>query len=157
MINRKKPGVSLVPKILDGNRRPDAYINKGFCFFKQDLEKLPFVKKPVLCEICGKKTNVRIIPTCRNSHDYCTECHKDWMRVIKPFLPLNRSISSGEILQSLEKAKNNRQKLNFAFKGSTCDILKQHHELLKDDPERLTTSSIKSKMLKNIDCPDIQE
>ena len=38
-------------------------------------------------------------------------------------------------------------------KGSCCVVLKSHHEVLKDDPERLTTDFIKK--LSQCDCDDI--
>ena len=56
----------------------------------------------------------------------------------------------------LDKRKDSVDKLNNLerqpFKKQTCDLVKKHHEDLKDDPESLSTDFLKK--LINVECDD---
>ena len=55
--------------------------------------------------------------------------------------------------ECIEKACLNHIKRGGNGKKATCNIIKQHHESMKDDPEHLTTEFIK-KLIK-VDCKEI--
>lgn len=48
--------------------------------------------------------------------------------------------------------KQKRERGQHMKDGAACEIIKQHHENMKDNPERLTTEFMKS--IVNIECDD---
>ena len=51
-----------------------------------------------------------------------------------------------------EILKKQREHRQYMKEEAACEIIKQHHEDMKDDPERLTTKFMKS--IVNIECDD---
>jgi hypothetical protein len=124
------------------------------------------------CEICGTFFSrddiaIRFIPTCKKNFWVCTDCHSTWRAHISYCLYrwLNgieidpSTIEKTENLLAEKIRKNDRAKMLASTKfswGPSCTNLQKHYALLKDDPERLSTSFIKL-LMKDSSCSDIPE
>ena len=117
----------------------------------------------VTCCGCGKEIRLTVyhgyIDTSIRSYK-CYQCEKK----IKQSKIISEKIRRGFCLLFFQKPTTMFEKdrkiigkqktiLPDIKKGSCCTVLKSHHEVLKDDPERLTTDFIKK--LSQCDCDDI--
>lgn len=123
-------------QLYQGHKELQVRINAPYSFKGKDCK----------CHICGKKTmhNFKQLP-CGRYAIICPNCEKRWNAEI--FMPI-----AGKYRRKYGECDNNTT-TQLTVQGETCcEILKSHHEILKDDPERLFTDFIKS--LSNCSCKE---
>jgi len=95
------------------------------------------------CHKCDKYRHVEII----FKESMCRPCKNKAASIISAKRTSDRIKEEEE--KNIEREKNRYKVLNDleeldkCFVSDKCDILKKHHEILKDDPERLSTDFIK--------------
>ena len=96
-----------------------------------------FVKAQIMCAYCRKpvvKSSMKVLGfTGNKAIRICATCYNARIESQRLELMNNRWKQSEETISAFA------DKLSECTKLGTCDILEAHHELLKEDPERMTT------------------
>ena len=83
-------------------------------------------------------------------HKTCLRCgHKWYPRT--PKQPKRCPGCGSPYWETVARTQSAKKRL-YPLPDNACDIIKQHHEDMKDDPERLTTDFVKR--IVNIECDD---